>query len=112
MINLATSFIAYRKKYHIPVGYKEIQAMITNEVFYYKYELSGRKYERFTVDSVENKLFVLESFMGSEKMTRQTIQIDEVNFSLRNTYIVDYEDRLRVNLTYEDYSYHGEKSLC
>ena len=96
-----SSLDEYRTKNNIPVGFTEIQAMIACEVFYYKFDLPGRSYKRYFEDST--RVFVIESGSGDKKLTRQSVASG--NAGPERILIVDYKDKLKVSLTFEDYTF-------
>ena len=100
----ASSFEYYRKKYSIPVDFQDIQALLANEVFYYKDELGDRVYERQLRTRSDNNLFIVDAFREGKRITNQGIEIDREGRRLENVFIVDYETKMKLNLDYDDFT--------
>lgn len=100
----ATSFDHYSKKYGIPVGFDVLQAILINEVFYYKDNLDDRIYERQLRTRNKNYLYVVEAFRDGQRITNQGIEIDKEGRKLENVFIMDYDRKMKMNLGYDDFS--------
>lgn len=103
----AASFEYYRKKYSIPVDFRDLQALLANEVFYYKDNLGDRIYEKQLTTRHENNLFIVDAFREGKRITNQGIEIDPTGEKLENVFIVDYDSRMKLNLNYEDFTGDG-----
>ena len=104
----ATSYNYYRKKYRIPVDFKDLQAILSNEVFYYKEGFDGRVFEKQLKTKTNRNLFIIDAFREGEKITNQGIELDNEGKKLENISISDYDTRMRMNIKYEEFSGYGE----
>ena len=103
----AASFDYYRNKYSIPVDFSDLQAMLANEVFYYKDNLSDRIYEKQLTTRHDNNLFIVDAFREGKRITNQGIEIDREGRCLENVFIVDYDTRMKLNMDYENFTGNG-----
>ena len=104
----ADSFENYRKRYQIPVKFRDLQAILANEVFYYKEGYNDRVYEKQLNTGEENSLFVIDAFKDGERITTQGIEIDSGGSRIENVFIVDYASRMRLNLEYDEFTMNGK----
>ncbi|MFC2080664.1 DUF4292 domain-containing protein [Bacteroidota bacterium] len=100
----ATSFDYYRRKYDIPVEFADLQAILANEVFYYKDNYGDRIYERQLNTRNENTLYMVDAFRDGQRITNQGIEIDKGGRKLENVFITDYDRKMRMNIDYEDFN--------
>lgn len=105
----ATSFEHYREKYGLPIGFKDLGAMLTNEVFYYKDNYEDRVYERKLNKNGEKNLFMIDSFRDGRKITNQGMEIDSEGRKLENVFITDYERKMRINLEYSNFAGNDDR---
>ena len=101
---MASSFDAYRAKYKIPLEFNDIQAIFSNEAFYYKINRQDRRFESNVKIGDDENLYLLESFIQQERLTNQGIRINARKLTLDGMFIVDYERRMRMNLLYSDFA--------
>ncbi len=99
----ADSFEYFKRKYNIPVGFYDMQAMLANEVFYYKENYGDRIYEKQLTTRKENNLFIVDAFRDGNRITNQGIEIDREGRRLENIFVVDYELKMKLNLDYEEF---------
>jgi hypothetical protein len=99
----AASFDYYRSKYSIPVDFADLQAMLANEVFFYKAEYKDRIYEQQISTRDNNTLFLIDSFREGNRITNQGIEISGGGQKLESVFIIDYDTRMRLNLEYEEF---------
>ena len=99
----ASSIEHYRGKFNIPVGFTEIQAIFSNELFYYKKNIKNRIFEKQFAKKDENSLFIVNSYRDGRKLTNQEFGIDDDGILLKNMAIADYETRMRIYLEYTDF---------
>jgi uncharacterized protein YceK len=97
------SFDYYRNKYSIPVDFSDLQAMLANEVFFYKGEYKDRVFEQQINTRENNILFIIDSFREGKRITNQGIEIGSGQI-LESVFVIDYDTRMRMNLEYEDFS--------
>jgi hypothetical protein len=100
----ASSFEYYRKKYGIPVDFHDLQALLANEVFYYKDDYGDRVFERQLRTRNDNNLFIVDSFRDGSRITNQGIEIDREGRRLENVFIVDYDTKMRLNIDYQEFT--------
>lgn len=100
----ATSFEHCRKKFGLPLGFKDLEAMLTNEVFYYKDNYTERIYERKLIKREEKNLYLVESFRDNRRITKQEIEIDREGRKLENVIIIDYEEKMKMRLEYKNFT--------
>jgi len=103
----ASSFEHYKKKYNIPVGFNEIQAIFSNEMFYYKGDYDDREFEKQFRKKNDKNLFIVDAFHDGRRLTNQLFGLDDGGLLLENMFITDFETRMRLFLEYEDFA-HGE----
>jgi hypothetical protein len=104
----ASSFEYYKKKYGIPIDFADLQALIANEVFYYKDDYGDRIYERQLRTRDDNNLFIVDAFRDGKRITNQGIEIDQEGRRLENIFIVDYDTKMRLNLDYQEFTGDGD----
>lgn len=100
----ASSFQYYKKRYNIPVGFIELQAIFLNELFYYKGDYKDRIFEKMFQKSNNKNLFIVDAYRDGKKLTNQEFSIDEEGYLLENVSVLDYENRMRINLKYGDFT--------
>ena len=100
----ASSLKHYREKFNIPLGFNEIQAIFSNELFYYKGNYDDRIFEKQFRKNTGDNLFIVDAYRDGRRLTNQAFSIDEKGVLLRNMAISDYESRMRIFLEYEDYA--------
>ncbi len=103
----ASSFVEYRRKYGIPVEFKDIQAMLANEVFYYKDGYKDRVYENKVNTRKENYLFIINAVRDGKRITKQGIQIDREGKRLESIFVVDQEQKIQLSIDYQDFEEEG-----
>lgn len=104
----ASSLEYYRRKYKIPIDFNDLQALLSNEVFYYKDDLVDRVYEKQLSTRENNNLFVVDAFREGRRITNQGIEIDSEGRRLENVFITDYDARMKLLLDYEEFTVTGE----
>ena len=104
---IATSFDRYCEKYGIPLNFFDIQAIIYNEVFYYSDKIEERTYNNSINMDGDNPMYIIESLLKGKRISRQTLSFDAGNFNMQGISVLDYERRLRMDLTYSDFVYYG-----
>lgn len=102
------SFDYYRRKYQIPVEFADLQAILANEVFYYKDKYPERIYERQINTREENMLCLVDAYREGKRITNQGIEIDATGTRLENIFVVDYDVRMRLNINYENFTEANE----
>ena len=99
----ASSLDGYCEKYSIPINFYDLQAILSNEIFYYKDKTAGITYKTSIKTEGEKALYMLESYSQIEKLTDQTIQVTGEESALKGISVMDYEKRIRMDLIYEDF---------
>jgi len=99
----ASSFDFFKKKYNIPVGFGDLQAILVNEVFYYKENYEDRIFKKQLNTSDQKNLFIVNAFKGGKRITNQRIEIDNEGRKLENVHIIDHEIKIRLNLDYQSF---------
>ena len=100
----ASSFDYYLKKYNIPVGFNDVQAVLANEVFFYKPGYQDINYEKKVKMEEGRIIFIIESLMGSIKLTDQKIAADSDCNKIRDVFIVDHQRNVRMEVRYYDFN--------
>jgi hypothetical protein len=100
----ASSLDYYMKKYSIPTGFNDLQAVLTNEVFFYKEDYKDRKYEKKIKKEGGRILFIIESLMGSIMLTNQKIAADSNCYHIRDVVVVDYQSDVRMAVMYNGFN--------
>lgn len=104
----ASSFEHYRRKYKIPIDFSDLQALLANEVFYYKDDLVDRVYEKQLSTRNNNNLFIVDAFREGNRITNQGIEIDQEGRRLENVFIIDYDTKMKLFLDYEEFTGNEE----
>ena len=104
----AASFEFYRSKYNIPLEFKDLQAILANEVFYYKSGYNDRIYEKQLNTRNENILFLVDAFREGRRITNQGIEINSQGRKLENVFVIDYDTKMRLNVDYEDFNENSD----
>jgi hypothetical protein len=100
----ASSFDYYLKKYNIPAGFDELQAVLANEVFFYKTGYKDIYFEKkFTMEG-GRMLLIIESLMGNVKLANQEIAADSSCHNIRTVFVVDYRRGLHMEVRYDDFN--------
>ena len=99
----ASSFRYFKNRYKIPVGFRDLQAMLANEVFYYKEGYEDRVFERKLNKSQKNNLFIVDAFREGTRITNQGIEIDAEGKKLENMFIIDYDTKMKLGLNYKEF---------
>jgi len=99
----AGSFKYFQNRYKIPVGFRDLQAMLANEVFYYKESYGDRDFEKKLNKSEKNNLFIVDAYREGRRITNQGIEIDAEGRKLQNMFIVDYDRKMKLNLDYQEF---------
>jgi hypothetical protein len=104
---IASSFERYSRMNRIPITFHDIQAILYNEIFYYKNNILERSYIEYadTVDGMTD--YIMESYMKGRKMTLQKFEFNREGSYLNGTYITDYENRIKVDLKYDEFVFEG-----
>lgn len=100
----ASSYEYFRRKFKIPVGFSELQAILSNELFYYKPDYEDRTYKKQFVKNEKTDQFLIDSYKNENRSTSQGFGIDREKILIENVNIVDYDKRMRINLDYDDFS--------
>ena len=100
----ASSFDYYMKKYNIPAGFNDLQAVLTNEVFFYKAGYKNIQYEKKVIMEEGRILFIIEALMGSIKLTNQKIAADSACNKIRDVLVVDYQRDVKIKVRYNDFN--------
>ncbi len=100
----ASSLDKYRKKYNIPLGFEEILAMFSNEVFYYKANYYDRNYRSKFEEQNGKILYVIDALRNGNKVSSQKFMFDVEGPILEHVTIVDYEARTNISIDYKDFT--------
>jgi hypothetical protein len=100
----ASSLVYYLKKNSIPAEYKDLQAVLTNEAFYYRNNRPGIRYEKEIKLEEESILLVTASLSGSVKLTNQEIIADSSCQKIRSIFVVDYNRNTKMLIQYDDFN--------
>jgi hypothetical protein len=92
------------KKYNIPAGFNDLQAVLTNEVFFYKAGYKNIHYEKKVIMEEGRILFIIEALMGSIKLTNQKIAADSACNKIRDVLVVDYQRDVKIKVRYNDFN--------
>ena len=104
----ATSFEYVAEKYKWPLHFLDLQAIMANEVFYYKEAYQDRNYKNRLSSEEQQYLYVVDAYRSGRRITNQGIEIDEEGRRLEKISIVDYEERISLELDYSDFIIIGE----
>lgn len=100
----ASSLDYYLKKYNIPAGFNDLQAVLTNEVFYYQAAYKDINYEKEVKMEGGRIIFIIESLMGSIKLANQQIAADSACQKIRDVFVVDYQRGVQMEVRYSDFN--------
>jgi hypothetical protein len=103
----AASFEEAGRKYNIPVGFQDLQAILFNEVFYYKDEYEDREYKDQFNEVPGGNLYLIEASCREKRLTRQGIKIDSIIGNITNMFIIDYERRIQLDISYDEFEETG-----
>ncbi len=98
-----SSFDHYLKKYNIPFGFFDLQAVLTNEAFYYKNGLNNRSYTKEAKINDGYLSYTVVSMMGNKKTTKQQIVAEIQNYNISDVLVDDYGRDVNVYIKYEDF---------
>jgi hypothetical protein len=92
------------KKYNIPAGFDELQAILANEIFYYKAGYDNIEYTKeFSIEG-GNILWTMEALIGNVKLANQKVAADGICQNIRDVFLVDYWRDVRMNVKYDDFN--------
>jgi hypothetical protein len=100
----ASSLDYYLKKYNITAGFKDLQAVLVNEVFYYTAGYKDIEYEKTIEMQAGNMLYIINSLLGNIKLTNQTIAADSACFQIRDVFVIDYQRGVKMAVRYNDFN--------
>lgn len=100
----ASSLAYYLKKNNIPAEYKDLQAVLVNEGFYYRNNRPGIRYEKEIKLEEESILLVIASLLGNVKLTNQAITADSSCQKIRSIFVVDYNRNMQMLIQYDDFN--------
>jgi hypothetical protein len=103
----ASSFERFRRMNHIPITFHDIQAILYNEIFYYKNNIRERTYKEYADTADERKNYIMESYMSGKKLTDQTLEFNSEGSYMSGTLVTDYESRIKVDLKYDEFMFDG-----
>ena len=100
----ASSLDYYLKKYNIPIGFDDLQALLVNEVFFYGDDYENTNYDRKIKMEDGRILYTIETLLGNMKMTNQEIAADSACHKIRDVFIIDYQRNIQMKAWYKDYN--------
>jgi len=100
----ASSLDYYLKKYNIPVGFKDLQALLVNEVFIYGDDYEDTSFERKIIIEDGRILYTIETLLGNRKMINQEIAADSACHKIRDVSVIDYFRNMQIKALYKDYN--------
>ena len=100
----ASSLDYYLKKYNIHAGFNDLQAVLVNEVFYYKTGYRDIKYEKTIEMQAGNIIYIINSLMGNIKLTNQKIAADSACSQIRDVFVIDYQRGVEMAVKYSDFN--------
>jgi len=99
----SSSFEYFQKRYKMPVGFRDLQAILANEVFYFKEDYGDRIFKKELKESEESNMFIVDAFREGNRITNQRIEIDSEGRKLENVIIVDYDVPMKIGLNYLEF---------
>lgn len=100
----ASSLDYYLKKYNIPTGFDELQAVLANEIFYYKAGYDNIKYKKEFAIARGKIILIIEAVIGNVKLANQEITADSTCQNIRDVFLVDYWRDVRMKVKYDDFN--------
>lgn len=100
----ASSLDYYLKKYNIHAGFYDLQAVLVNEVFYYRAGYKDIEYEKTFEMRAGNMLYIINSIMGNIKLTNQKIAADSACSQIRDVFVIDYQRGVEMAVRYNDFN--------
>ena len=100
----SSSLDYYLKKFNIPAEFYDLQAVLANEVFFYKAGYKGISYEKKVKMEGGRIIFIIESLLGSIKLANQEFTADSACNKIRDVLVVDYQRDAEIKVRYNDFS--------
>jgi len=100
----ASTLDYYLKKYNIPAGFNDLQAVLVHESFFYKAASQNINYEKEIKLEGGSILLIIESLIGNLKLTDQEIRADSTCQNIRNIFVVDYGRNMEMEVRYDDFN--------
>lgn len=100
----SSSLDYYLKKYNISAGFNDLQAVLANEVFYYRAGYKDINYEKEIKMEGGNIIFIIESLIGSIKLANQEIAADSACNKIRDVFVDDYQRDVKIKVRYNDFN--------
>lgn len=93
----------YMKRYNIPAGFDNIQAVMANEVFYYGTGTGERKQVKWIKTESGQITYIIETSWGDKKTANQQIIADSAYRRLKDINVIDYQRKVRLDIEYADF---------
>jgi hypothetical protein len=100
----SSSFDYYLQKYNIPAGFKDLQAVLANEVYFYNAGYKDINYEKKVKMEGGMIIFIIEALIGNVKMSNQKIAADSACNKIRNVFVVDYQRDVEMEVRYNNFN--------
>jgi hypothetical protein len=93
----------YMKRYNMPAGFDNLQAVIANEVFYYGKGTGERNIEKWVKTDSGQIAYIIETSLGNTKKANQQIIADRECYRIKDINIIDYQRKIRLDIEYADF---------
>jgi len=100
----SSSLDYYLQKYNISAGFNDLQAVLANEVFFYKPGYMGVNYVKEVKMEGGRILFILELLIGRIKLANQKIAADSACYRIRDVFVIDYKRDMKIEVRYNDFN--------
>jgi hypothetical protein len=100
-----SSLSAYLERMNIPLDYVAVQAMVANEIFYYKHEKEKTEIRIEDRTDLSGKVIKIENYWHDRLTSYQEINPYENRLIPQKVVIEDYKVRTKAMLTYRKFSY-------
>jgi hypothetical protein len=103
----SSSLEYFMKKYNVPEGFNGLQAVLTNESFFYRStfpEIENRKEVK-----VENGrlLYLIETILGNISVISQKITADAARGNINDMSVYDYQKNIGLSVWYYEFNEYG-----
>ncbi|MFC2111855.1 DUF4292 domain-containing protein [Bacteroidota bacterium] len=100
----SASFEYFKRKFNIPVEFDELQAILANEVFYYKIGYKDRIFKKQLKEKNNNHLYLVDAYREGERITNQGFEINPEGVKLERVFLTDEDAKTRMNINYDDFA--------
>lgn len=93
----------YMKRYNMPAGFDNIQAVMANEVFYYGTGTGEGKQVKWIKTDSGQITYIIETSLGNTTTANQQIIADSACYCIKDINVIDYQRKVRLDIEYSDF---------